>query len=262
MSFEDIDGVTLLTVASLMATVWLLSLLLRDASIVDVAWGVGFVAVAAVTFAVLGRAAPRPILLLVLTGLWGLRLSVHLLIRNWGAGEDPRYASMRRRWGKAFPLVSLGTVFVVQGAGMWVVSLPVQAGQIPRGALNPLDAIGVVVWIVGFAFESIGDLQLRRFKADPAHRGRVMDRGLWRYTRHPNYFGDAVQWWALGLIALAAGQAWTLVGPALMTLLLLRVSGVPLLERRMARTRPGYAEYARRTSAFVPMPPKRKEATT
>jgi steroid 5-alpha reductase family enzyme len=165
---------------------------------------------------------------------------------------------MRAHRGDRFPLASLFTVFLLQGALMWVVSLPLQAGA-ARGASAPLgllDAAGVTVFAVGLAFEALGDAQLARFLADPAHRGQVMQSGLWRYTRHPNYFGDALVWWGLGLVAAAAGAAWSLVGPALMTFLLVRVSGVSLLEKDIGERRPGYAEYVRRTSAFLPRPPR------
>ena len=167
---------------------------------------------------------------------------------------------MRRRYGARFPLVSLGLVFGLQALLMWIVSLPVQVAQVqdtPSG-LTALDVLGATLWAVGLAFESIGDAQLARFKRDPANADRVMDRGLWRFTRHPNYFGDFLVWWGIYAIALATGDAWwTVIGPVVMSVLLLRVSGVTLLERSLRKRRPGYEEYARRTSAFVPRPPRR-----
>lgn len=256
MTFSDLAPVTALGVGALMLAVWLLSLALRDASIVDIVWGLGFVVVAIVG-SVRGAETTRARLVLVLTAAWGLRLALHLFRRNVGKGEDYRYQAMRRRWGARFPVVSLLTVFGLQGVIMWVVSLPVQAAQTATGDLTLVDGIGTVVWLVGFAFESIGDEQLRRFKADPNNQGKVMDHGLWRYTRHPNYFGDATLWWGLGIIGAGTGAWWSLVGPLVMTVFLLRVSGVPLLERRMARTRPGYEDYVARTSSFVPLPPRR-----
>jgi steroid 5-alpha reductase family enzyme len=189
-----------------------------------------------------------------------LRLTVHLARRNLGKGEDRRYAEMRRRHGDRWPLRSLIVVFWLQGALMWVVSLPVQVGMTdptPAG-LGALDWAGAALWSVGFAFEAVGDLQLTRFKADPANRGKVMDRGLWRYTRHPNYFGDFCVWWGIWLVALSTGSAWwTAVGPAVMSVLLIRVSGAALLERSLIRRREGYADYVARTSAFFPWPPRR-----
>jgi steroid 5-alpha reductase family enzyme len=166
---------------------------------------------------------------------------------------------MRANWGDRFPVVSLFSVFLLQGALLWAVSLPVQAGA-ALGAERPLglvDLAGVVVFAVGLAFEAVGDAQLSRFLSDPASRGRVMESGLWRYTRHPNYFGDALVWWGLGLVGAASGAWWCLVGPALMTFLLVRVSGVSLLEKDIAGRRPEYVAYIRRTSPFLPLPPAR-----
>jgi len=241
-----------------MLLLWLLSLALRDASIVDVFWGLGFVGVAWLAFA-LGDGTPaRKALVVTATSAWGLRLSAYLLWRNHGAGEDPRYRRMRRHHGARFGWVSLFSVFGLQGVLLWTVSLPLQLAQArPGPPLGLLDAAGALLVAVGLCFETVGDLQLARFKADPANRGRVMDRGLWRYTRHPNYFGDAVAWWGLGVVACAVpGGFVALVSPALMTLLLLRVSGVALLERSLRRDKPGYAEYAARTSAFFPRRPR------
>jgi steroid 5-alpha reductase family enzyme len=242
-----------------MVALWAVSLRLRDASIVDVWWGPGFAAIAALGFALTGGGHPRRALLLALACVWGLRLGGYLLWRNAGKGEDRRYRAMRRHWGARFPWVSLGTVFLLQGALMWVVSLPLQLGMARPGppGLGLLDALGVTLFAVGLAFETVGDLQLARFKADPANAGRVMDRGLWRTTRHPNYFGDFLVWWGLFAVALATPLgALSVVGPAVMTFLLLRVSGVALLERSIGERRPGYAEYRRRTSAFFPRPPR------
>ena len=245
-------------IAVAMLALWLLSLALRDVSIVDVFWGLGFVLVAHFVRASAAGFAPRAWLVTVLVTLWGVRLGAYLLWRNWGGGEDYRYQAMRRHYGPTFWLVSLAVVFGLQGLLMWVISLPVQlavAAPVPA-ALGPLDVLGTVLVLIGLGFESIGDLQLARFKADPASKGRVMDRGLWRYTRHPNYFGDAVVWWGLYGFALATGHPLAIVGPVVMTYLLTRLSGVPLLEKKLAKTRAGYAEYVARTSSFVPWPPK------
>jgi steroid 5-alpha reductase family enzyme len=229
-------------------------------SIVDIVWGLGFAVIAWVTFALADGSTPRRVLIVVLTTIWGLRLATYLAARNLGKPEDFRYAAMRRRYGDRFTLVSLGLVFGLQAVLMWIVSLPIQVAQVqetPSG-LTALDVAGAALWAVGVAFESIGDAQLARFKRDSANAGRVMDRGLWRFTRHPNYFGDFLVWWGLYLIALATGDAWwTVIGPVVMSVLLLRVSGVTLLERSLRKRRPGYEDYARRTSAFLPRPPRR-----
>ena len=256
----DLFAATALAIGVCMAALWLLSLALRNASIVDIFWGFGFVVVTAVSLvSTEGDGSARRALIAAMVGLWGLRLAGYLLWRNAGHGEDPRYVAMRRYWGERFPWVSLFTVFALQGVLLWIVSLPVQLGLLaPGGALGLLDAAGVALWGVGLFFETVGDWQLARFKADPANAGRVMDRGLWRYTRHPNYFGDFCAWWGIFLVALSTPHGpWSAPGPALMSFLLLRVSGVPMLERSIHKRRPGYKAYIERTSAFFPRPPRR-----
>jgi steroid 5-alpha reductase family enzyme len=243
----------------LMLGTWLLSLVWRDASIVDPVWPLGFVVVAWVTLTVADGNPTRQWVLVGMTTIWGLRLSGYLAWRKHGAPEDPRYQAMRRHWGERFPLMSLLTVFALQGTLMWIVSLSVQLGQVrDTPDLGVLAFVGIALWIVGVTFETVGDAQLARFKSDPASKGQVMDRGLWRYTRHPNYFGDTCVWWGIALVAAETGiGAIGIVGAVVMTVLLVRVSGVPMLERSMAKRRPGYAEYVRRTSAFIPRPPGR-----
>jgi steroid 5-alpha reductase family enzyme len=239
---------------------WLLSLRLRDVSIVDIFWGPGFVLIAWITWALSSADSTRALLALACTTAWGLRLGLYLGARNLGHGEDKRYAAMRRRDPEGFPPRSLFTVFGLQGLLMWIVSLPVQTTIIAPGSapIGPLDWVAGALFLLGLGFEAIGDAQLTRFKSDPANAGRVMDRGLWAWTRHPNYFGDATAWWGLGLLAVSAGHPWALIGPLVMNVLLLRVSGVPLLERGMRKTRPDYEAYARRTSSFIPWPPRRE----
>lgn len=253
-------GASAAAIAILMLAMWALSLRLRDASIVDIVWGFGFVMVAWVARAVADGVPARQNLLVALTTIWGLRLAVYLFWRNHGKGEDYRYRSMRKHYGERWTFVSLYLVFGMQGALMFVVSLPVQLGQMPDTptGLGLLAYAGIALWIVGFAFETVGDIQLARFKADPANKGLVMDRGLWRFTRHPNYFGDFCVWWGLFLIAAETRLGLlSVIGPIAMSILLLRVSGVAMLERTIGRRRPGYAEYVARTSAFFPRPPKR-----
>lgn len=242
-----------------MALLWLLSLRLRDVSIVDVWWGPGFAWIGLASLGWAPEASARGVLALVLVALWGGRLGGYLLWRNWGREEDSRYRAMRRRHGPRFAWLSLFTVFLLQGALQWLVSLPVQAAVLAPGAggLDAFAAAGAALFAVGLFFEAVGDLQLARFKADPAHEGRVMDRGLWRYTRHPNYFGDATVWWGLYLIAAGTPHGyWTIFAPLLMTFLLVRVSGVAMLERSQRKSKPGYEEYVKNTSAFIPWPPR------
>jgi steroid 5-alpha reductase family enzyme len=250
-------------VAAAMVTLWLISVWRRDASIVDMFWGLGFVLVAWSTWVLshpelfdLPR-GPRSGLLLTLVTLWGLRLSGYLTWRNWRKPEDPRYRAMREHHGEQFPLVSLFTVFGLQGVILWFVALPVQWGIPTESPLTWLDGLGLLLTLTGITFESVGDFQLARFRADPENRGRVLDRGLWRYTRHPNYFGDFLVWWGIYFVAAAGGAATTLFSPLLMSWLLLRVSGVTLLEKSLVSSKPGYADYIRRTSSFFPWPPAR-----
>jgi steroid 5-alpha reductase family enzyme len=246
-------------VAALMVSTWALSLVRRDASIVDIAWGLGFVVVAWLAFLLGDGPIERRLLVAALTTTWGIRLAAHMLRLRLGHGEDFRYREMRARYGRRFPVVSLFSVYLLQGLGMWAVSLPVQAAAALPGpsGLTALDLAGVAVWVGGMVFEVGGDSQLARFRADPRNRGKVMDRGLWRYTRHPNYFGDFCVWWGIFLIALAAdGAWWAVAGPLTMTLIFTKFFGVPLMERHLASAKPGYGEYARRTSAFFPCRPK------
>lgn len=249
-------------VAIVMVALWLVSLRLHDVSIVDPVWGPTFVVVAVVVAATGSGCAGRRWLLAGLTALWGLRLGAYLLARKRGdRTEDRRYAQMRKRKGDAFALWSLVAIFGLQGLLVLIVSLPVQVAAERGGTLDAWVIPGVVVFGVGLFFEAVGDEQLRRFKADPDHRGQVMDRGLWRYTRHPNYFGDFCVWWGLWLIALPAGATWwTFVGPVVMSILLIRVSGAALLEKDISERRPRYADYIKRISAFFPWPPRRGDS--
>jgi steroid 5-alpha reductase family enzyme len=237
----------------LFVALWLVSLVARDASLVDLLWGPAFAAVAWTSVAAFGP-SPRGLLSAGLATAWAARLAIHLARRNLGRGEDYRYREMRARHGARFPLVSLGTVFLLQAALAWVVSLPLQVAARPA-PIDALAAAGAIVAAAGIAIEAFADAQLARFRRDPASRGQVMDRGLWRWSRHPNYFGDAVVWWGFGLMGLSA--PWSLFGPLVMTVLLVRVSGVALLEKTISHRRPGYAEYVARTSAFVPWPRRR-----
>ncbi|MCQ3810707.1 MAG: DUF1295 domain-containing protein [Acidimicrobiia bacterium] len=250
--------VAALAIAGMMLVVWAISVLIRDAGIVDILWGFGFVVVAWVSWLVTDGHDVRAALLVFMATAWGLRLAIHLAFRNIGQEEDFRYRSMRRRAGDRFWITSLVRVFGLQAAAMWVMSLPLQLGisEADRG-WTPLWVIGMVVFLIGFGFETIGDWQLTRFKANLANAGKLMDQGLWRYSRHPNYFGDAAAWWGIGLVAASTPIGIVgLIAPALITWILVKVSGVPMVEHRLTKTRPGYQEYIQRTSSFVPRRPK------
>lgn len=242
----------------LMTLLWLLSLALRNSSIVDIFWGIGFIVIVwlAYIYAPQGY-LPRKQLMAALVTIWGLRLAFHIGRRNWGKPEDFRYAKWREESGASWWWVSFFKVFLLQGILMWIISAPTIAAQVSGfpAILTPLDMVSVFLWIVGFLFESIGDAQLARFKADISNHGKLLTTGLWRYTRHPNYFGEALLWWGFYGIALAAGYAWTIFSPIIMTYLLMKVSGVSMLERTM-KLKPGYEEYMQKTNAFIPWFPK------
>lgn len=259
MAFFEAYLLAAAVIFSLMTLLWLLSLAIKDASIVDSFWGAGFVVSAWVYFAASPQGlAERKWLLVALTTLWGLRLSGYIFLRNRGKGEDFRYQAWRQEHGARWWWRSFLQVFLLQGLLMWIISIPLLAAQhYSTSSLNAADYLAVLVWLVGFIFEAGGDWQLSRFKANPANKGKVLDRGVWRYTRHPNYFGDAAQWWGFYLLALAAGGWWTVYSPLLMTFLLLRVSGVTLLEKSLVDTKPQYREYIETTSAFLPWLPRR-----
>jgi len=261
MTLFQIIGLSLGVALIYMTAVWLVSLALRNASIVDAFWGVGFVLLAVVYFVTTDGFLGRKILITTLVAVWGLRLSLYILRRNWGKPEDYRYRAFREKAGARFWWVSFFQVFLLQGVLLWLISAPILAAQFygSPDELTAVDVLGALVWGVGLFFEAVGDWQLARFKADPASKGKVMDRGLWRYTRHPNYFGDATVWW--GHFVIAAGTVdglWTVFGPILMTVLLLRVSGVALLERAQVQTKPQYRAYVESTSAFLPRFPRRQ----
>jgi steroid 5-alpha reductase family enzyme len=259
MSFFEVWAIGGLVVLIYMTLIWIASVIKRDASIVDIFWGLGFVVLSVVYFiAAEDGYTGRKLLILALAGVWGLRLSGHILARNWGHDEDPRYQNFRRRYGKGYCWISFFQVFLLQGAIMWLISATLLAAHYfdAPDALTPLDILGAMLWTIGFFFEAVGDWHLKRFKANPDNAGQVLDSGVWSYTRHPNYFGDAAQWWAYYLIALSTGWgALTIFGPALMTYLLINVSGVAMLERSM-KQKPKYADYIARTSAFFPRIPK------
>ncbi len=230
---------------------------LRDNSVADIAWGVGFVLLGLLSMVWGVGPLARPVLATALVTLWGVRLAIHVAVRNHKRGEDFRYAHWREQWGRHWALRSFFQVFLLQGAILYVVASSLLLINLRSGpGLGLLDLAGAVLWAAGFFFEAVGDWQLLRFARDPG-RGPVLDRGLWRYSRHPNYFGEAMQWWGLWIIALSVPWGWaTVVSPALLTFLLLKVSGIPMLEEKLMQ-RPEYREYARRTSAFVPRPPAR-----
>lgn len=260
---------SVIAIFAMMLVVWTISVRIKDASIVDIVWGLGFVLVVWVSrIAAGGPWILRHQFVLLATTIWGLRLAGYLAWRNLGKGEDYRYRAMRKKHGDRFPIVSLRTVFLTQGLLMFIVSTPAQIAQmnfsrdVDHRGIDGFLVIGMILWLVGMFFETVGDLQLAKFKADPANAGRVMDQGLWRFTRHPNYFGDFCVWWGIWVMAVSAPIAVVaIIGPIVMSILLMRVSGVPMLEHSIAKRRPGYAEYIKKTSSFFPRLPKQSERT-
>lgn len=247
-------GLAALSVVALLG--WLISIPLRNVSIVDSLWSLMFL-LAAITYAyVTDSGGLRAIIVLALVAIWALRLSVYITWRNHGDGEDRRYQKIRQNNEPGFVWKSFFIVFGLQALLAWVISLPLLAAINANAGLGALDFAGIALWVLGFIFEAGGDYQLAAFKADPANKGKVMDSGLWRYTRHPNYFGDFCIWWGFYLIAVAAGGWWSIAAPLLMSFLLLKVSGVAMLEKDIGERRPKYREYIARTNAFFPGLPK------
>ena len=233
---------------------FLVSLVRKRNDVADVAWGLGFVLMAWVSFVLSGFLGFRGLLVIILVSIWGLRLAWHIYGRNKGKTEDYRYLAWRKEWGKLFYLRSYLQVYLLQGFLLFLVVLPVLIiNKDSQTSLGRLDFIGVAVWLFGFYFEAVGDAQLARFIKNPANKGKLMQSGLWAYTRHPNYFGEVTQWWGIWLLALSVSNGWlTIIGPLTITFLILKVSGIPMLEKKMAEN-PEFADYKRRVSVFFPL---------
>ena len=261
MSFFHIFFLSFLFIMIIMTILWFISVIIRNVSIVDLFWGLGFVLTTAFYFTKTDGYTPRKIILMILVLIWGLRLSLYLAWRNIGKGEDFRYKQFRQNYGEnRYWWISFFQTFLLQGILMWLISAPLLGAQYYTQSPSPgiLDYFGIILWITGFCFETIGDLQLAHFKGDPSNKGKVMDKGLWHYTRHPNYFGDSAVWWGFGFMCLASGSYLPVLGSILMTALIIKVSGVSLLEKSLKEQKPQYTEYMKKTSAFLPWFPKKK----
>jgi steroid 5-alpha reductase family enzyme len=260
MSFPEIYLYSFAVIMAMMTILWIVSVAIKNVSIVDLFWGFGFVVVSTFCFLKSPGFFPRKTLIMILVSLWGFRLSAYLTWRNTGKGEDFRYKEFRKKYGeKRYWWISFFQTFLLQGILMWLISAPILGAQY-YGAEKPLgilDLSGLGFWIIGIMFEAGGDFQLAVFKADPANKGKVFDKGFWKYTRHPNYFGDSAVWWGLGLISISAGAYLPALGSVLMTLLIIKVSGVALLEKSLKDQKPEYREYIEKTSAFLPWFPKK-----
>lgn len=244
----------------LVTLLWLLSVIIKNVSIVDVFWGFGFVIVNAFYVFNLEEINPRNWLLLGLVSLWGLRLTIYLAIRNLGKGEDYRYQRFRKNFGEhRYWWFSYFQVFLLQGSLILIVSLPFLGVHLSKtyGNLFLVDYLAIVIWIIGFSFEAGGDYQLYKFKKNPNNTGKVLQTGFWKYTRHPNYFGDTIVWWSYALFSVAAGSYWQIIGTVIMTILIIKVSGVTMLEKTLKHSKPKYQEYMKKTNAFIPWFPKK-----
>lgn len=260
MSFFEIYFQGLGVVIVLMTVLWIVSVFIKNASIVDPFWGMGYFVSVLWYFMQTDGLSTRKILVVILVILWSLRLSIFLGWRNFGKGEDFRYQQFRKDYGEhRYWWLSFFQVFLLQGILLWIISAPLLAVQYysSDSALNFIDYIAIAVWVIGFIFEAGGDYQMTSFKSNPENKGKVLNTGFWKYTRHPNYFGDATVWWAYGLFSLASGSYWPLIGSLIMTLLLLKVSGVSLLEKTLKETKPEYKDYILKTNAFIPWVPKK-----
>jgi steroid 5-alpha reductase family enzyme len=260
MAFFHIWLIALVVIIMLMTILWIVSVIIKNVSIVDLFWGLGFVITAIYYFIACEGDPFRKSVLLTLVAIWGVRLSGYLAWRNIGKGEDFRYREFRKKYGEnRYWWVSFFQTFLLQGVLMWIISLPLLGAMFYREHTFPqiFDFAGIFFWFTGFIFETGGDIQLARFKSNPANKGKVLDTGFWKYTRHPNYFGDSSVWWGYGLFCLAAGSYLPLTGSFLMTLLIIRVSGVVLLEKSLAEQKPQYKDYISRTSSFIPWFPKK-----
>lgn len=259
MSFFQIYFQALILILLLMTLLWLLSLKLKNASIVDSFWGIGFIVLGIFYYSNTDGFEVRKNIVLLLLIIWGLRLSIYILWRNWGKGEDYRYQQFRKDYGvERYWWISYFQVFILQGVLLWLISAPILAAQYfePNLKLGFFDAFAIILWLVGFAFEAGGDYQLAKFKTNPNNKGKILTTGFWKYTRHPNYFGDASIWWAFGLFSIAVNSYVPLLSSILMSFLIVKISGVALLERSIKVAKPAYKDYIQNTNAFFPWFPK------
>ena len=259
MEFKEIYLHSLFWIIPFFSLVWVVSVKLKNASIVDIFWGLGFVLLNFVYFSQTGDFTTRKLLLLFLVSIWGLRLSIYILSRNWGKPEDYRYQNFRKLYGEhRYWWLSFFQVFMLQAVLLWMISAPLLAVQYnsTENGITGIDIFAIFMWLIGFTFEAGGDYQLARFKANPQNKGKILQKGFWKFTRHPNYFGDALIWWSFGIFSVAAGSYLPLLSSALMTWLIIKVSGVAMLENSLKKKNPEYKNYVKKTSAFIPWFPK------
>jgi len=261
MSFFQIYIEAFIVIMTIMTSLWIVSIIIKNVSIVDIFWGLGFVITSGFYYINCNGNESGKIILMSMVAIWGMRLSVYIAWRNLGKGEDFRYREFRRKYGEQrYWWISFFQTFLLQGLLMWLISAPLLGAQYYSKDNPPglFYIAGMVIWSVGFAFEAGGDLQLARFRADPTNKGKVLDKGFWHYTRHPNYFGDSAVWWGYGLICISSGSYLPALGSVLMTALIIKVSGVALLEKSLTEQKPQYKDYINKTSSFLPWFPKKQ----
>jgi steroid 5-alpha reductase family enzyme len=260
MTFFQIYLQALFIILIMMSLLWIVSVIVKNVSIVDFFWGLGFVITCFFYFLKTDGSDIRKIILVTMVTIWGLRLSIYIAWRNKGKGEDFRYRQFRKNYGEnRYWWISFFQTFLLQGILLWLISAPLLGSQY-HGGNYPLglpDLIGIFFWLTGFIFEAGGDFQLAKFRSDPKNKGKVLNTGFWRYTRHPNYFGDAAVWWGYSMICLSSGSYVPVLGSLLMTGLIIKISGVALLEKTLVEQKPQYKEYIEKTSAFIPWLPKK-----
>ncbi len=259
MNYIQIYSQGLFIIIIIMSLLWFISIYKKNVSIVDLFWGIGFVILGIFYFFNTEGLEIRKTIVSILVSIWGIRLSLYLTWRNWNKGEDFRYQNFRKQFGKKnYWWISFFQTFLLQGILMWLISAPLLSSQFfKNNSLNIFDSIAIIIWIIGFIFEAGGDYQLANFKNNPQNKGKVLNTGLWKYSRHPNYFGDATIWWSFGLFSVAAGNYFSLLSSLLMTLLIIKISGVSLLEKTLKSSKPQYREYIKKTPAFFPWFPKK-----
>lgn len=246
-----------LTILVYMSVWFIISLVKKRNDVADVAWGLGFILLTWLSFYISDYFDPRSLLVCTLITIWGVRLALHIYSRNKGKSEDYRYLEWRKAWGKWFYIRSYFQVYILQGFLLYIIVLPALIiNNNSTEIINYLDIAGVLIWLVGFVFETVGDLQLSKFIKNPINKGKIIQTGLWKYTRHPNYFGEVTQWWGIWIIALNVQNGLIgIIGPIVITFLILKVSGIPMLEKKMDKN-PEFKNYKKRTSIFIPIPPK------
>lgn len=260
MNFIESYILGLIVIMVLMTTLWIVSIFLKNVSIIDSFWGIAFILAAISYYLTTEGHSTRKELVVGLVIIWGLRLSIYLGIRNWNKPEDYRYQEFRKKYGaNRYWWFSFFQVFLLQGILSWLISIPLLAAMfyMPSSSLYYIDYIALILWSIGFIFEAGGDYQLMKFKKDVTNKGKLLQTGFWKYTRHPNYFGDAMVWWGFGLFSIAVGSYLPILGSVLMTWLIIKISGVAMLEKTLKNSKPHYKEYIRRTNAFFPWFPKK-----